>query len=630
MSSLPFILHRSEDPSEQSSSDSEPDQPSTMRPTRLDLATTDSPFDSSSSQDLSQTSPPPLTGYSLPTSRFLVTPSPASTIPNPVSTSSSHTVRPKPFPHSADLLGSASESLRRPSPRPVSNEHEMDVDMPVANDLEASSWRLRRLRRQENEERNSDLPRMGYHRAPRSHSSQAPLGEVDQALENPGWNELGTLRSGLRPTAFRPRPDFENLLGDTLPTNEIRLPPVVSRRHTPQPIRIPPVVGLSSWISEVPQIERDIPRDLSYSPPSVPPPRPSFTSNDDPHDSSLHSNNRSRESGTSRGQYLSDRLARLDALRTQAERLAPDAEWTPPTWRYWNVEQFDNSHDEPAAHGVSASRVASARFNDWHRTVQDAVGRRVSADPSHQNVTPLRPGESESNHHGRNFVGLWGEIPIDSSITGLHDPQHPWDRRSGNRLRLPRSFAEPETRLDGVLPDLDPVVRPPRERGNGFDQTWLDRHWQEMPSAYAGIPEPTLRRLDPTTILSQIKLRPDMPEAERLRVVKLVVRYMSKCPSDRKQPMVESTLEHKSYVNVEVKDKDAFCSVCHDEYEPDTKIAMTPCDHMYHRNCLETWLQTSNGTSCPMCRRDLAVLACLTKMVPGKTRDEAMPLWLAI
>jgi hypothetical protein len=31
-----------------------------------------------------------------------------------------------------------------------------------------------------------------------------------------------------------------------------------------------------------------------------------------------------------------------------------------------------------------------------------------------------------------------------------------------------------------------------------------------------------------------------------------------------------------------------------------------------------------------MCRRDLAVLACVIKMVPGKRREEAMPVWLAL
>lgn len=35
-------------------------------------------------------------------------------------------------------------------------------------------------------------------------------------------------------------------------------------------------------------------------------------------------------------------------------------------------------------------------------------------------------------------------------------------------------------------------------------------------------------------------------------------------------------------------------------------------------------------SSCPMCRRDLAVLACVTKMVPSKTMQEALPIWMAL
>jgi hypothetical protein len=30
-----------------------------------------------------------------------------------------------------------------------------------------------------------------------------------------------------------------------------------------------------------------------------------------------------------------------------------------------------------------------------------------------------------------------------------------------------------------------------------------------------------------------------------------------------------------------------------------------------------------------MCRRDLAALACLAKLVPTKSREDAFPLWMA-
>ncbi|KIR31552.1 RING zinc finger protein [Cryptococcus deuterogattii MMRL2647] len=43
-----------------------------------------------------------------------------------------------------------------------------------------------------------------------------------------------------------------------------------------------------------------------------------------------------------------------------------------------------------------------------------------------------------------------------------------------------------------------------------------------------------------------------------------------------------------------------------------------------------TWLNTPKISSCPMCRRDLALLAALTNMVPSKTVDEAIPYWYKV
>lgn len=44
----------------------------------------------------------------------------------------------------------------------------------------------------------------------------------------------------------------------------------------------------------------------------------------------------------------------------------------------------------------------------------------------------------------------------------------------------------------------------------------------------------------------------------------------------------------------------------------------------------KTWLNTPKISSCPMCRRDLALLAALTNMVPSKTVDEAVPYWYKV
>lgn len=41
-----------------------------------------------------------------------------------------------------------------------------------------------------------------------------------------------------------------------------------------------------------------------------------------------------------------------------------------------------------------------------------------------------------------------------------------------------------------------------------------------------------------------------------------------------------------------------ICSICHEELESET--TETKCSHIYHKNCLDTWLENRN--SCPLCR----------------------------
>jgi len=45
------------------------------------------------------------------------------------------------------------------------------------------------------------------------------------------------------------------------------------------------------------------------------------------------------------------------------------------------------------------------------------------------------------------------------------------------------------------------------------------------------------------------------------------------------------------------------CCICLDEYDVETPIIKTPCQHLMHRECLAKWLQSSHY--CPLCRGDL-------------------------
>ena len=42
------------------------------------------------------------------------------------------------------------------------------------------------------------------------------------------------------------------------------------------------------------------------------------------------------------------------------------------------------------------------------------------------------------------------------------------------------------------------------------------------------------------------------------------------------------------------------CSICMENYAKNEEIATLPCIHMFHKNCIKTWLETRN--ICPICR----------------------------
>ncbi|KAG6658068.1 hypothetical protein I3843_04G124200 [Carya illinoinensis] len=50
-----------------------------------------------------------------------------------------------------------------------------------------------------------------------------------------------------------------------------------------------------------------------------------------------------------------------------------------------------------------------------------------------------------------------------------------------------------------------------------------------------------------------------------------------------------------------LKDEDAkSCTICLDDFEPREEVAITPCNHMFHEDCILPWLK-SHG-QCPVCR----------------------------
>ena len=49
---------------------------------------------------------------------------------------------------------------------------------------------------------------------------------------------------------------------------------------------------------------------------------------------------------------------------------------------------------------------------------------------------------------------------------------------------------------------------------------------------------------------------------------------------------------------------DDQCSICYSEL--DTDVGKLGCDHIFHKSCLQKWIDTGRGISCPLCRANMS------------------------
>ncbi|KAL6644614.1 hypothetical protein ACP70R_016222 [Stipagrostis hirtigluma subsp. patula] len=59
----------------------------------------------------------------------------------------------------------------------------------------------------------------------------------------------------------------------------------------------------------------------------------------------------------------------------------------------------------------------------------------------------------------------------------------------------------------------------------------------------------------------------------------------------------------------------ADCRVCLARFEPESVVNRLPCGHLFHRACLETWLDYDHAT-CPLCRLHLLPAADDSPVAP--------------
>ncbi|PXF46163.1 hypothetical protein BWQ96_04040 [Gracilariopsis chorda] len=59
--------------------------------------------------------------------------------------------------------------------------------------------------------------------------------------------------------------------------------------------------------------------------------------------------------------------------------------------------------------------------------------------------------------------------------------------------------------------------------------------------------------------------------------------------------------------DAESEEEEPICAVCLEEFEPGQQVRQLACSHLYHRTCIDPWLQSSSN-SCPLCKREIPSL----------------------
>ncbi|OAE26127.1 hypothetical protein AXG93_2227s1100 [Marchantia polymorpha subsp. ruderalis] len=90
----------------------------------------------------------------------------------------------------------------------------------------------------------------------------------------------------------------------------------------------------------------------------------------------------------------------------------------------------------------------------------------------------------------------------------------------------------------------------------------------------------------------------------------------SSSSSRRGTSKIKSSLRVNNFVK-SAANCDHDCTVCLSEFSDNDSVYELPqCKHIFHKACLNEWLQT-NRTTCPLCRSSLQPAQC-TAAVPGE------------
>ena len=70
--------------------------------------------------------------------------------------------------------------------------------------------------------------------------------------------------------------------------------------------------------------------------------------------------------------------------------------------------------------------------------------------------------------------------------------------------------------------------------------------------------------------------------------------------SEEKEILEQVTIDKNNLYNYN------NCCICLENYKEDDTAVITGCEHIYHKDCLQKWINNKN--SCPLCNKKLNII----------------------
>lgn len=78
----------------------------------------------------------------------------------------------------------------------------------------------------------------------------------------------------------------------------------------------------------------------------------------------------------------------------------------------------------------------------------------------------------------------------------------------------------------------------------------------------------------------------------------------------------ESATDETTYKS-STESESETCPICLDDFEDGADVKVLPCQHFFHVNCINPWLEGRSGR-CPLCKQDaIATIAGASKKIFG-------------